>query len=218
MQVFGLPGHIIRSARGASRLSGGADPRISKPPEDVTRWRAWQKRHGARAEQPTGGRSCGRPSVHPLPLAALRADPLEPSATPECAPTPASTRSGRSRRAPAPRFPHVGQGKAPGRSCANRATPHPTPPSGGSSARSSGAERFSFRSRPDPQSRRQSSAKRSATPRHPKTQRALPSKSPATSSRSTPSRSYPLPGVSIKQFPKRLRSDRQMDRRQGRAN
>ena len=46
MQVFGLPGHIIRNARGASRLLAAKTP-ISKSPEDATRWRdgvtPWRK-------------------------------------------------------------------------------------------------------------------------------------------------------------------------------
>ena len=39
MQVFGLPGHIIRNARGASRVLAAQTPNIEAP-EDATRWRA----------------------------------------------------------------------------------------------------------------------------------------------------------------------------------
>ena len=43
MQVFGLPGHIIRKAGAASRLLA-AQSQISKPGEDATLWRdGWRR-------------------------------------------------------------------------------------------------------------------------------------------------------------------------------
>ena len=49
MQVFGLPGHIIRNARGASRLLAAQTPDIeaARRRDALARWR---KRHGARAD------------------------------------------------------------------------------------------------------------------------------------------------------------------------
>ena len=38
MQVFGLPGHVTRNGRRASRLLD-AETQISKPREDATQWR-----------------------------------------------------------------------------------------------------------------------------------------------------------------------------------
>ena len=139
MQVFGLPGHIIRSARGASRLLAAQTPNIeaARRRDALARWRnamaqglssqqgaeavgvprstlyRWQARADPRA---VGHAGCANPSVHKV------------------WPKPSSARAW---------ITPCGARKSSGRSCAHRATPHPTPPSGGSSARSSGAERFS---------------------------------------------------------------------------
>ena len=51
MQVFGLPGHIIRNARSASRLLAAQTPDI----EAARRRDALAQRHDARVEQPAGG-------------------------------------------------------------------------------------------------------------------------------------------------------------------
>src|SRR5271166_3992582 len=85
MQVFGLPGHIIRNTRGASRVLAAQTPNI----EAARRRDALAQRHDARAEQRAGGQGGGRPSLHPLPLAKARRS-HEPATTPG-APTQAST-------------------------------------------------------------------------------------------------------------------------------
>ena len=84
MQVFGLPGHIIRTSRAASRLLGAKTP-ISKPREDATRWHDGGKRDGKRVDQ-RGGRQRGRrgprhlyrwesaPSREPPPASAPQED------------------------------------------------------------------------------------------------------------------------------------------------
>jgi hypothetical protein len=61
MQVFGLPGHIIRNGRAASRLLA-AQPQISKPREDATPWRAGVIR----------GPTASPPSRPPTPSASRR--------------------------------------------------------------------------------------------------------------------------------------------------
>ena len=191
---------------GALRVFCGADPNIeaARRRDALARWRTpWR-----RAEQPTGGRSCGRPSVHPLPLAGARRS-LEPSATPG-APTPASTRSGRSRRAPAPGSPHVGKEKL---GPILREQGYPT--SNATVGRIIGAIIRRGTVSPVPALIRKVAAK-AAPKKRPhairETPRALPSKSPATSSDR-----HPLDLSAARRLHRafqRLRSLRQMDRRQ----
>ena len=51
MQVFGLPGHVIGNARGASRLLAAQSPNI----EAARRRDALASGHGARADRRPGG-------------------------------------------------------------------------------------------------------------------------------------------------------------------
>ena len=79
MQVFGLPGHLIRSARSASRLLAAKTP-ISKRREDGTPWRdgSWRARRTDGRAGRAGGR---RVALHPRSLAQARraAQPTPPS-------------------------------------------------------------------------------------------------------------------------------------------
>jgi hypothetical protein len=132
MQVFGLPGHIVRNARGALRFLAAQTADI----EAARRRDALAQGHGARADQRAGGQGGGLPrSTLYRWLKARRA--VEPAAAP---PAPAQAPEGLTdlrwiiRCEPR---------KSSARSYANRASPHPTPPSGASSAGSSVAERFS---------------------------------------------------------------------------
>ena len=175
MQVFGLPGHLIRNAGQASRLLGAETQRSKR--EKTRCSGALATRHGYRTECQRRG-CCGRRGAF---------DPLRWKAA--AAEEPASASTARQRlvtcaalcgRAAGVRLPHVGKDNS-ARSCARPAWPSPTPRSGASSK--------AWSSRPgdtgspaDSQTSAQSHAQKPA-PCHPQAEGRLLRK-PATSSRS----------------------------------
>ena len=65
MQVFGLPGHIIRSARGASRLLAAQTPNIeaARRRDALARWRNAMAQGLSSQQGAEAGASLGPPST-----------------------------------------------------------------------------------------------------------------------------------------------------------
>jgi len=117
MQVFGLPSHVIRNGRAASRLLAAKTLRY-RSHEKTRRRRAMARRNGGWADQRAGRKRRGRDAGHPLPLGE-EARTLKPQAASPARPRLAG-RAGPRRRRLTQRQSDVGQTQdrrpaAPGR-------------------------------------------------------------------------------------------------------
>ena len=164
MQIFGLPGHIIRNARGASRLLAAKTPdiEVARRRDALARWRNAMAQ-GLTSEQAAKAVGFPRSTLYrwqkrALPLSRRPRRLRQPR-------RPQGLR--RRRRAAAPGSSDLGQGKArpdPAQTGLRHIQRHRR----AHHRRAHPARNGSARCRPDPQARRQNSAKK-ASPRHPQT-------------------------------------------------